>query len=132
MDKLNRLRRMTAKEISYRLCKKVQSELERVRFLLGLNEGLGRDSFSGIRCVKGNACGNRAGNLLEESIAFKRYIEEGPAHRFYIPAADQERARLGRFVSDSFPYWVQCRGAHGNRLIGRSIQILGFGQLKMG
>ncbi|PYV37511.1 MAG: hypothetical protein DMG09_14485, partial [Acidobacteria bacterium] len=75
MHKLKRLRRMTAKEISHRLREKMQSEVERMQFLLGLNGFLKMD-FS-LPSESPERAGTKG--MKWEKIDFARYLQQGPA-----------------------------------------------------
>src|SRR6059036_3305393 len=132
MGKLKRLRQMSAKEISHRLRAKVQSELERMRLHLGLNESSGGDLFSSRSGANGGGVNRRTGIHGQERIDFKRYLETGPAPRFYLPAVDERRERVRSLVSGAFPHWIERSEAEAGRLLEHKIEILGYGELELG
>ena len=119
---------MTAKEISHRLREKMQSEVERMQFLLGLNGFLKMD-FS-LPSESPERAGTKG--IKWEKIDFARYLQQGPASRFYLPAAQADRENLRRLVTARSPRWIERAVQEAERLCEHRIEILGHGSLDLG
>ena len=122
VEKLKRLRRMTAGEITYRMRDKLRSEADRVRFRLNsvgeAEENLSRffSSFS----------------PADVRDSFKQYLQEGPAQRFYLPGMPEERERLKIFVAGYFPDWRKRAVEEAERLCQHRVELLGYGEIELG
>ncbi|MBI4479283.1 MAG: alginate lyase family protein, partial [Acidobacteria bacterium] len=158
-DKLKRLRRMTAGEITYRMRDKLRSEADRVRFRLNsvgeaeenlsrfFNSHLINTNFQAVR--QGTA---RQGMALampsvpqktgasapedsfpdKNGFSFKQYLQEGPAQRFYLPGMPEERERLKKFVVGYFPEWRKKAVEEAERLCQHRVELLGYGEIELG
>src|SRR5262249_30678128 len=69
---------------------------------------------------------------VEKDYSFKRYLQEGPARRFYLPGLEEERDRLRNFVAGRFPQWKNIAIEEADRLCQHRIDLLGFGEMQLG
>lgn len=127
IEKLKRLRQMTAREIAYRLREKLEHEAERVKVRLGL-ERLSEEFLLWFSSNGGTGSGNGS---PKREFSFKRYLEEGPARRFYFPAVGAGRERLRRLVEGSFPHWIERAVEEAEELCRHRVELLGYGRVEL-
>jgi hypothetical protein len=125
MEKLRKLRSMSRGEISYRLREKLQAEADRVRFYLSSES---KEASSGFdrSDIRPSHSGHKKGEF-----SIKRYLEEGPALRFYFQPLSS-RDRMAKLLSHIFPGWMETVIDQAERLCRHRVEILGFGELELG
>ena len=125
MEKLRKLRAMSRREISYRLREKLQTETERVRYYLSSEPEEVSSGFD-----PNDILPSRSGHQKAE-FSVKRYLEEGPALRFYFQPSSN-RDRLPKLLSHIFPGWMETTIEQAERLCQHRVEILGYGELELG
>ena len=127
--KLKRLRDMAPAEIAYRLRDQFRSGAERLRFHLypaeEPQEQLAYLFAKSLACLRGES-------FLKGGLSFKRYLQEYPAQRFYLPALPEDRERLQQFVAHHFPAWKQAAIEEAERLCQHQVELLGYGRTDIG
>lgn len=125
-----RLRGMTTQEIVYRMREKLRLETERVRLDWNGSETAEEYLWHSFECFAGANGGSTVTGKNEFS--FKRYIEQGPAQRFYLPEPQAERDRLQTFVEEYFPEWKENAIEEADRLCQHRFELLGLGEVRLG
>ncbi|MGH8246745.1 MAG: alginate lyase family protein, partial [Gammaproteobacteria bacterium] len=67
----------------------------------------------------------------KKEFSVKRYLEEGPAHRFYLPSPGG-REKMARFFAHTFPRWTESAVEQAERLCRHRVEILGHGEIDLG
>ena len=125
MEKLRKLRAMSRREISYRLREKLQAETDRVRYYLSSES---KEVSSGFD--RNDIHPSRSGDRQAE-FSVKRYLEEGPARRFYFEPSSS-RDGMAKLLPQIFPGWMETTIEQAERLCQHRVEILGYGELELG
>ena len=120
MDKLSRLRAMSASEIGFRLREQIMIEAERAQVrVLGprnplakhlIKPILDRSPWPGASCLA--------------------YLKQAFADRFYFSAADRDEVR--RLVREKFPEWIEKSTKEADAICLHKVELLGYGQVSLG
>ncbi|MBI2816615.1 MAG: alginate lyase family protein [Acidobacteria bacterium] len=116
-NKLNRLCAMSAAELSYRAGEKVRAESDRMRCRLRSPV----ETYDRVR-----------GGLRLSQASIKKYLQQGPADRFYFPGTFAHRGTLRSLVESRFPEWKRKAVEQADRLCDHRVEILGFGERQLG
>lgn len=120
LEKIRRLRSMSAQEIAYRLRERLTLEGERIHLYLER----GRDPEE--------MCGCLTPPDKPEHFSFKSYLEQGPASRFYFSRSGRDRERLWQMVARHFPQWMEEAEKEAKALCEHKVPLLGYGEIKLG
>ncbi len=125
-----RLRGMTADEIIYRVREKLRFETDRVRLHWNEDDEAERNLWRCFDCFAHTDGGSNP--FAETNPSFKKYLQEGPAQRFYLPVTQDRRAELREFVEGYFPEWKKKAIEEADRLCQHRVELLGLGEIQLG
>src|SRR5215510_8515596 len=114
-NRLQRLRKMKADEVWYRLREVCRRETDRLRYCSGI--GLQEDGeLNTILEPHGSSC--------------KSYLQCGLAQRFY--PSTRNRENVSTLFHQSFPHWLESAIAEANRLCEHRINLFGYSDIHLG
>ena len=104
MRRLQRLRTMSARELSHRVRGKLHTEMDRISAGIGI------------------------GTPAAVAMRFKDYLAGAPADRFYRGLTESLRP----FIQQNFPEWIDRAVDEADKLCRHQITLLGYGTVELG
>jgi hypothetical protein len=131
IEKLSRLRHMSAVEARYRLREQLRSQWDRMRFHFRMNGMSDRDLLSLFQASSRPDWDDK-GSRLQNGFSLKGYLQEKTAPRFYLPADDPGREKLVRLIARDFPEWIEQAVDDAERICEHVVGLLGHGEIYLG